>query len=64
MQSGEGCMRHSPATHVRPDLVVVSSPCGDGLAGLLQRFELVFIQTFIAKGAFKALDVRVLCWTA
>jgi len=60
MQSGEGCWWHTPTTAVRPDLVVVGSPCGDALSGLLQRLEPVLIQTFIAKGAVKALDVRVL----
>lgn len=60
MQSGEGCWRHTPTAAVRPVLVVVGSPCGDGLACLLQRFEPVLIKAFIAKGAFKALDVRVL----
>jgi hypothetical protein len=64
MQSGEGCWRHTPTAAVRPDLVVVGSPFGDGLAGLLQRLEPVLIQTLIAKGAVEALDVRILCRAA
>ena len=45
---------------MRPDLVVIGSPCGNALAGLLQRLEPVLIQTLIAKGAVEALDVRIL----
>ena len=60
MQSGEGCRRHTPATAVRPDLVVIGSPCGNALAGLLQRLEPALIQALVAKGAVEALDVRIL----
>ena len=60
MQSGEGCWRHTPTAAVRPDLVVVGSPCGNALAGLLQRLEPVLIEAFIAESAVEALDVRVL----
>jgi len=60
MQSGEGCRRHTPATVVRPDLVVVGSPCGNALAGLLQRLEPVLIQTLLAKDAVEALGIRIL----
>jgi hypothetical protein len=60
MQSGEGCRRHTPTAAVWPDFVVVGSPCGDAVAGLLQRLEPVLNQTLIAKGAVEALDVRLM----
>ena len=63
MQRGELGGRHSAATAVRPDLVVVLPPCGDGGPGLRQRLEPMFIQAFIPELAVEAsengpLDLR------
>ena len=60
MQRGELGRRHSAATAVRPDLVVVLPPRGDGGPGLRQRLEPMFIQAFIPELAVEALDVTVL----
>ena len=49
---------------MRSGLVVVNSPRGYDLTGLLQRLKPVLIQTFITKRAVKALDVSVLRRTA
>jgi hypothetical protein len=45
---------------VRSDLLVVGSPCGNDLAGLLQRFKPVLVQALITEGAVETLDVGVL----
>ena len=42
------------------DLVVVGSPCGDDLAGLLQGFKPVLVEAFISERAVEALDVGIL----
>ena len=47
-----------------PDLVVVGSPLGYRLTGLLHRLKPVFIQALVPKRAVKALDVSVLRRTA
>ena len=49
---------------MRSGLVVVGSPRGYRLTGLLQRLKPVLIQAFITKRAVKALDVGVLRWAA
>ena len=60
MQLGELRRRHSLATAVRPDLVVVLAPEPDGRAGLLQRLEPLFVQALVPELAVEALDVAVL----
>ena len=45
------------------DLVVVGSPCGDDLAGLLQGFKPVLVEAFISERAVEALDVGILSRT-
>ena len=45
---------------MQSDLVVVQSPSGDRLTGLLQRLKPVLIQTFIPERAIEALDVSFL----
>ena len=52
-------MRQNP-TAVGSGLVVIDSPSGNGLAGRLQRFKPVLIQTLIAQGSVDAFDVGVL----
>ena len=45
---------------MRPNLVVVASPVGDGLAGLLQSLEPVLVEALVAELAVEALDAAVL----
>ena len=49
---------------MRSGLVVIESPRGYRLTGLLQRLKPVFVQTFIPEPAIEALDVCVLSRTA
>ncbi len=49
---------------MRPGLVVIESPRGNGQAGLLQRFKPVLIEALIPEDAVKALNVCVLRRTA
>ena len=49
-----------PAAAMRSGFVVVNSPHGNRLAGLLQGFKTVLIQALITKSTIKSLDVRVL----
>ena len=49
-----------PAAAMRSGFVVVNSPHGNRLAGLLQGFKTVLIQALITKSTIKILDVRVL----
>ncbi len=62
MQRGELGGRHSAATAVRPDLVVVLPSGSDGGPGLRQRLEPMLVQAFLPELAVKALDVAVLHW--
>ena len=57
-----GKMRRCETAHaaVRPDLVVVLPPDGDGRSGLVQRLEPVVVQAFVAELAVEAFDVAVL----
>ena len=57
-----GKMRRWNAPHaaVRPDLVVVLPPDGDGRSGLVQRLEPVVVQALVAELAVEAFDVAVL----
>ncbi len=64
MQCGKRCWGHAPTAAVRSDLVVVTPPCGNGLAGLLQGLKPVLIEALISEGAVEAFDVRVLGWAA
>ena len=57
---GESCRRDAPDAAVRPDLVVVTPPVGDGVAGLLQGREPELVETLVAELAVEALDVAVL----
>src|SRR5665811_1980997 len=60
MQCGKLGGRHSAATAVRPDFVVVLPPGGDGGSGLRQCLEPMLVQAFVPELAVKALDVTVL----
>ena len=52
------------ATAMRSGFIVVNSPCGNRLTGLLQGFKPVLIQALITKRTIETLDVRVLRWAA
>ena len=60
MQRGELGGRHSAATAVRPDLVVVLPPGSDGGPCLRQRLEPMLVQAFVPELAVEALDVAIL----
>jgi len=60
MQCGKLGWRHAPAATVRPDLVEVLPPNGDGRSSLRQCLEPVLVQALVAKLAVEALDVAVL----
>ena len=60
MQCGVLGWRHSPAAAVRPDLVVVLAPGGNGRPGLGEGFEPMLIQALVTELAVEALDVAVL----
>lgn len=52
--------RDPTTTAVRPDLVVVTSPIGDDIAGLGERREPVLVEALIAELAIEAFDIAVL----
>ena len=58
------CRQQTPTAAARSDLVVVKSPFGTSLTGLIQRLNPALIQALVPKRAVKAPDVGVLCWTA
>lgn len=60
MQCGELGRRHSLATAVGPDLVVVLAPECDGRPGLLQRLEPLLVEALVPEFAIEAFDVAVL----
>src|SRR5450830_835928 len=60
MQLGELGWRHAVAATVRPDLVVVLPPGGDGRPGLHQRLEPLLVEALVPELAIEALDVAVL----
>jgi len=55
---------NAPHAAVRPNLVVVLPPGGDGRSCLVQRLEPVVVQAFVAELAIEAFDVAVLHWPA
>src|SRR5512139_3352955 len=57
---GEASRWDATDAAVRAHLVVVATPVGDGLAGLLQRLEPVLVEALVAELAVEALDVAVL----
>src|SRR5450830_469813 len=60
MQLGELGWRHAVAATVRPALVVVLPPGGDGRPGLHQRLEPLLVEALVPELAIEALDVAVL----
>jgi len=64
MKFGELGRWHSPDGPVGPDFVVVLTPVGDCRLGLVQRFEPLLVQAFIAEPSVEAFDVAVLQWPA
>ena len=60
VELGEIRRRHSLATAVRPDFVVVLVPELDGRSGLLERLGPLFIWALVPELAVEALDVAVL----
>lgn len=64
MSSTAGLPKQNAQCSVRPEVVVVTPPVGDGVAGLLQSLEPMLAQTFVAKLAVDARDLAVLHWLA
>ena len=60
MQLGELRWGYAPAAAVRPDLVVVLTPCLDGCLCLMQVLEPLLVQALVPELAVEALDVAVL----
>ena len=49
---------------VWPELIVVSLPCGQLLAGVGHGREQLFVEAFVAQATVEALDERILSWLA
>ena len=60
MVGGELRWWDTPATAVRSNLVVVTPPVGDDVAGLGERDEPMLVEALVAELAVEAFDVAVL----
>ncbi len=62
-----GSRRKLVQAAVRPNLIVILTPCLDDGAGIIERFKPVLVQTLLSKATIEGFNERVICrcaWAA